>query len=175
MKKKGDIWISAVIYIALGVVVLTVVLAAGLPVIQKMKDQYTISQTKEIMFRIDESIRSVYSQGPGAQIPLKTKISRGELKVFEDEKMIIWTFPSKVMKSELNTEIQEGNLQTITTENPILKGKYVVNLSLNYSAQSIDLSMPQQIDFLGVNQILIRNEGASETIPANINISITSI
>ena len=170
--------VSAVIYIALGVVVLTVVLSAGLPVIQKMKDQYTISQTKEIMFRIDESIRSVYSQGPGAQIPLKTKISRGQLKVIQDEENITWTFQSKVMKSELNTLIKEGNLQIITTENSMVKGNYNVNLTLDYSSQpTIDITLPQPIDFLGTNQILIRNEGAS-TDPLNpddINISITSI
>jgi len=168
--KKGDIWISAVLYIALGVMVLTIILAAGLPVIQKMKDQYTLSQTKEIMFRIDETIRSVYSQGPGAQIPLKTNINRGNLMISEDQDTITWSFTSKVVKSEPGEPIQEGNL-IILTSSTAVSDKYIIDMTLNYT-NYVDIQTPEQIQFVGSNQILIRNEGSAAD---HVNISITEI
>ena len=168
--KRGDIWISAVLYIALGVMVLTIILAAGLPVIEKMKDQYTISQTKELMFRIDESIRYVYSQAPGAQIPLKTRISRGDIEVNQDQDTIIWTFTSKTVKSEPGIEVQEGNL-IILTEETTVSNRYDIILKLNYT-NYLNLITPNSLDLAGANQILIRNEGSSSD---EVNISITTI
>ena len=50
--KKGDIWISAALYFGLGIVVLSLILAAGLPVINKLRDKNIIIQTKEIMFKL---------------------------------------------------------------------------------------------------------------------------
>ncbi|MBS3172364.1 hypothetical protein J4438_02180, partial [Candidatus Woesearchaeota archaeon] len=64
MKKKGDVWVSAILYTALGVVLLTIILAAGLPAIQKMKDSYTSKQTKELMLVLDKNIKTVYHEGP---------------------------------------------------------------------------------------------------------------
>jgi len=57
--KKGQIWISAVLYIALGVVAISIVLSAGVPLINKIKDKNTIVQTKDILFAVDNIIRKV--------------------------------------------------------------------------------------------------------------------
>ena len=39
MNKKGDIWVSAILYFGLGIIVIAILLAAGLPVINKLKDK----------------------------------------------------------------------------------------------------------------------------------------
>ena len=59
MNKNGDVWISAVIYIGLGIVLLSIILAAGLPVIDRMRDTYTAKQTKEIMLTVDQNINII--------------------------------------------------------------------------------------------------------------------
>jgi len=122
------------------------------------------------MFRIDETIRSVYSQGPGAQIPLKTNINRGNLIIDEDQETIVWSFVSKVVKSEPGEPIQEGNLIILTTATTV-SDKYNIDMTLNYS-NYVDLQTPEQIQFVGSNQILIRNEGSTAN---KVNISISEI
>jgi hypothetical protein len=158
MKKKGDIWISAVIYIALGIVILTIVLAAGLPIISKMKDSYVAKQTKEIMFILDKNIRSVYNQGPGAQTRLKLKIGRGELEIDQENERISWHTRTKAVLSEPDVTIQEGNLK-ILTESSAQKGEYNLYLTLEYSELNITYDGP---NLKGTNLLSITNIGNGE-------------
>ena len=44
--KKGDIWISAALYTALGLILITVILSVGMPFVNKIKDRNTVLQTK---------------------------------------------------------------------------------------------------------------------------------
>ena len=44
--KNGQTWISAVLYIALGTILLTIILAAGLPVINNLRDKNVVIQTQ---------------------------------------------------------------------------------------------------------------------------------
>ncbi len=73
INKKGDVWVSAVLYIALGMVIITIVLAAGLPLVTKMKDKNTVAQTKRVMLSIDDNLKEVATEGPGSRrvIPLE--------------------------------------------------------------------------------------------------------
>ena len=67
MNKKGDVWISAILYFGIGIVVITIILAAGLPVINRLRDKNVIIQTKQVMHTIDDNIREVIREGPGSQ------------------------------------------------------------------------------------------------------------
>ena len=83
--KKGEIWISAVLYTAIGIVAMTLILAAGIPLINKIKDRNTFAQTKELMYVFDESIRTVISEGLGSQRELSPfNIQRGDLYINEN-------------------------------------------------------------------------------------------
>ncbi|MBU4502978.1 MAG: hypothetical protein KKA79_10370, partial [Nanoarchaeota archaeon] len=66
MKKKGQIWVSAVLYIALGMIVITLILSAGVPLINKMRDRNTITQTKTVMFDLDNNIKAVVNEAKGS-------------------------------------------------------------------------------------------------------------
>ena len=102
--KKGDMWISVAIYMALSVVVLTVILAAGNPILAKMRAKNTFTQTKDIMNNINDMIRQVASESAGSQMPASVNIKEGELKILgynstiagnSENNSLIWTFDSK--------------------------------------------------------------------------------
>ena len=63
LNKKGDIWVSTVIYIAISIIVIAIVLLAALPLIQKLKDRNVTTQTKNILTQIDKNIKEVISSG----------------------------------------------------------------------------------------------------------------
>mgnify|MGYP001558011191 FL=1 len=56
-KKGASIWISAVLYFGIGIIILTILLTAGLPVINKLRDKNIVIQTKQVMHTLDENIR----------------------------------------------------------------------------------------------------------------------
>lgn len=115
MKKKGQIWISAALYIALGIIVITVVLTSGLPLINKIQAKNTLLQSKKVMYDLDNTAREVMLQGAGSKQKIYVEIKKGELiidPITNDKKRIIWSFLSKYNPGiEVDREINEGNLQ----------------------------------------------------------------
>ncbi|MFH1376972.1 MAG: hypothetical protein ABIH25_05040 [Candidatus Woesearchaeota archaeon] len=167
MNKRGDIWISAVLYMALGIVVLTIVLAAGLPVVNKMKDRQTLTQTKNVMNTLDQNIRTVYNEGPSSKRTVEVKIGRGEFKIIADTEEIQWSMDTKALLStpcelgEVCTPINEGNLQ-ILTQAKTVKGEYTVTITLDYS-ENIDLNYTSSQSIIsGTNKISILNTGPND-------------
>lgn len=168
MKKRGDIWISAVLYMALGIVVLTIVLAAGLPVIEKMKDRQTLTQTKNIMNELDQNIRTVYIEGPSSKRTLEIKIGRGDFEIndkdqIENPNTIKWELETKALLSEPDIPITEGNLK-ILTKNADIKGRYFVSIELDYNGQDgdpiIDILYTGATNTIsGKNKLVILNKG----------------
>ncbi len=156
MKKRGDIWISAVIYVGLGIALLALILAAGIPVIDRMKDTYTAKQTKEIMLTVDQNIRSVYNQGPGAQTQVKLKIGKGDFIIDEVSETISWHVRTKAILSEPNAVVKEGNL-LIETNSSAQKGDYDLYLTLTYPPE-IDLNYTNG-ELKGTNILAITNRG----------------
>lgn len=155
---KGQIWISAVLYLALGIIILTIVLAAGTPVINNMKDKYTLTQTKEIMVTLDDNIRTVYNEGPGSQRPVKLKIGKGEFIIDDEYDNITWTFTTSFQVSELDTKINEDNLGIVTIDTGI-EDQYETTLSLDYNG-TLDLNYSATTATLsGSHRLLITNIG----------------
>lgn len=148
--KKGQIWISAVLYIALGVVSITIILSAGVPVINKIKDKNTITQTKEIFFTLDNIIREVRDEGPGSRRVISPFIVKGgNMFIKENENKITWEMKTSSVyvepcgRTKLECEhpdpqnpddtliIKEGpvNMYELKT---IVEDEYVMNLELDY-------------------------------------------
>lgn len=174
--KKGDVWISAVLYFGLGIAIISILLAAGLPVINKLKDKNIALQTKEGFHKIDENVREVIRGGPGTQRILSLEIKKGEFKIIDDK--ITWIYSSKVYLSEpsetscelngLNNDyivnvantcipIKEGNIN-LATKKSGTQGTYDIGYVLDYSDLAhIDQSGIKTIG--GVVDIAIRNDG----------------
>lgn len=132
MNKKSVIWVEAVLYLALGVIAITLVLSAGVPVVNRMKDRNTIIQTKTLMYSIDNNIRQVASEGPGSKRQLNPiDITAGELYIYERDDMVRWQLKTSLMLMEPNINRTEGTLLMYLNESKI-EGEYTVVLELDY-------------------------------------------
>ncbi len=133
--KKGQTWISAVLYIALGTIVMTIILTAGMPVINKLKDKNIVVQTKEVMYGIDGAIRTVLSEGPGSQRTIHVDVGRGDFIIDGVNEHINWSMRTKALLTAPGIVIQEGNLNILTKETTV-EGQYIIMLSIDYSDNS---------------------------------------
>lgn len=130
MNKKADIWVSAVLYIALGVIVITLILAAGVPLINKMRDRNTLTQTKLLMGAIDENIKIVMNEGPGSKRVLSPlNINSGEINVNEEN--ITWSLTTKNKLMEPGISFDEGSLIIHMDETDIVD-EYKLNIEMDY-------------------------------------------
>lgn len=160
MNKKADVWISAVIYVGIAITILTIVLAAGLPVINRMRDRNIATDTKEILHELDSTIRDVVQEGPGARRTPSIKITRGEFDINQDQETIIWTLAnSKFMFSQPGVEVPEGNLIIKTTSSPV-EGEYKVEVKLIYTNIDIE-SVNNRLS--GQYNLIVTNEGVDIT------------
>jgi len=160
MQKKGDIWISAVLYFGLGIVIITILLAAGLPVINKLRDKNIVIQTKQVMHTIDQNIREVIKEGPGSQRIVTMNIKKGSFIVDQDGDLLIWAYNgSKILISDPGVYVPEGKL-TIKTEKAAVKNTYNIQIYSNYSGIA-DITRPagKPLTLVGITDLVIRNEG----------------
>ncbi len=133
MKKKGDIWVSAVLYIALGMVIMTLVLAAGLPVIKKMRDKNTVMQTKRMLLSIDENIRTIATEGPGSRrLIAPLEIESGKLKANTNDESLEWDLTTKNKLMEPGIEFKEGSL-TLKLNETMIEDEYEMRIMMNYT------------------------------------------
>lgn len=162
MKKKGDIWVSAVLYFGLGIVVITILLAAGLPVINKLRDKNVVIQTKQVMHSLDQNIREVIKEGPGSQRVVTVNIKKGAFVIEEadDTEIVRWVYNnSKVLISEPGIDVPEGKL-IIRTDSASLEDTYNIQIYTNYSGlANITRPAGKPLTLVGINDLVIRNEG----------------
>jgi len=144
MNKKSSLWISAVLYIALGVLIITLILSAGMPLIDKLKDQNVFAQTKKLMHTLDQNIRQVANEGPGSKRYLSPfEINQGSLDLEKGEtsdsyQTITWSMitNNKLMEpTPIGGDpftIREGNLIQWLDETKN-KDEYLINIKLEYA------------------------------------------
>jgi hypothetical protein len=158
MNSRGGIWVSAILYFAMGVILLTIILAAGLPAISKMKDSYTVRQTKDLMITLDSNIRTIYHEGPGSQRTVNINIGRGEFFIKEADDYIQWDIESSAIISEVDVPIQEGSLQILTSSSGV-DDSYGVSLILNYTELGLNLTFGGPDKILGDAEFSLLNGG----------------
>ena len=180
MNKKGVIWISAVIYIALGIVAITLILAAGLPLINSLKDKNTYSQTKDILIHIDQNIEEINTEGPGSRRFIDTIVIKGgklDMIIEEQEKLktIRWTMTTPAVIVELSDKkscsqdltdegciaFKEGPL-TIYQEETIVNEEYLIVIELHYDKIKVEfdaMSTQGPTDIQGQLSLLMENKG----------------
>jgi hypothetical protein len=113
-QKKGEIWVSAILFISLGVIVISLILAATIPLVNRISDKNTMVRTKEILLKIDDTIRTVANEGPGSQRQLDPLvIDKGELEIQNGTYLIAWTLETGALLMEKDVEITEGNIHQL--------------------------------------------------------------
>ena len=158
MKKNGQIWVSAALYIAIGIIVITVVLSAGLPFINKIQTKNNFMQTKKIMFDLNEITKGVMLEGAGSKRPMLLEITKGELTIDPTEKIIYWEFLSKYNPGiELDSQIKEGDLLITNTK---AGSDYKVKITLDLK------------DFLGSANLMYDKKLEKKTIMGTYNLVI---
>ena len=174
--KKADVWISGVMYFALGVIVLTIVLTASMPVINKLRDKNTALQTKELMFKLDDNIRTVLAEGPGSKRNVRIQIGRGDFTINDGEDTIRWEMKSSVLLSQEDKTVTEGSVDILSskTSNP---KEWMTTLTLSYgnSKKIADIEFPpgKKLSKLsGTYNLVIQNIGdPNEDQIINVQIS----
>ena len=172
MQKKGDIWISAILYFGLGIVVISILLAAGLPVINKLKDKNIVIQSKQVMHILDQNIREVLREGPGSQRLVSINVKKGNLIVDAQHDVLAWSYDgAHVLISEPGLLVPEGNLNILTNTTQ-QKGIYNISILANYaSIANINRPAGSQNTLLGLTDLVVRNEGLDAQQKIMVSIS----
>ena len=155
--KKSQVWISAVLYMGLGVILLTIILAAGMPVVNRLRDKNTVLQTKELMFGLDETIRAILSEGPGSRRAIRLVVGKGDFSIDPAANKIEWTMNTKIMLSEPEKDIEEGTLMIRTDETDVEK-EYSTTLTLNYGG-IVNIHEDSVKKITGTYDLIIINKG----------------
>ncbi len=139
LNKKGDIWVSTVIYIAISIIVIAIVLLAALPLIQKLKDRNVTTQTKNILTQIDKNIKEVISSGPGAKrviSPIIIDAGLLEIDFRSSASAINWTMKTKDALAEPGITRQEGSVFIVVNERraggSVVEGEFEISQYLSY-------------------------------------------
>lgn len=158
--KRGAIWISAVLYVAVGVIVLSLLLSALLPLIEKIKDRNTFIQTKELFFTLDKTITTTAQEGPGSQRSLTPlTIAKGMLIVNDSTDTLIWEMKTRADVLSPGAMIQEGPLNLTAIASPV-QGEYTLRILLSYAGiynVSVQSSVPQP--YQGKYTLVVRHTG----------------
>ena len=160
MSKKSEIWVSAVLYIAVGVIVISIILSAGIPLINKIKDRNTVIETKKLLFTLDDTLRTVANEGPGSQRELPSfNIDAGKLIIDKDMDEISWSIETKAFLLEPNAVVNEGVI-SMSSEKSKKEGFYIVKLQTNYH-NFIDLELNSKFGnpIFGKYSLLIKHTG----------------
>jgi hypothetical protein len=160
MDKKADVWISAILYIGLGVILLSIILAVGIPTVNRIRDKNTAIDTENLMNELDNNIRTVYSEGTGSKRPFKFEIKKGALTISPNITSISWEFETSNLLSEPGVNIPKGNLILLTKDTGI-KDKYISSFQINYSGVLNLIVDGSSTEFTGANNFIIINSGQS--------------
>lgn len=109
MNKKSQIWISALLYILIIVVSLSLLLEIGLPIITKMKDKAIFTQVREAMLSLDQHITDIASEGTGSQRVIPMEVREG--KVIIDNDKFRWQLETTAKILEPRTKMDLGNFE----------------------------------------------------------------
>ena len=174
--RKAQIWISAVLYIALGIIVIALILAASIPLIDKIKDRNTVTETKNLLLTIDETIRIVSKEGPGSQRELSPiTINKGRLFIHPETDIILWNLKTSAIILEPDTPIEEGVLSLLhkTTQ---VKNEYLMTITLDYTDHiDLELESDYQPPFTGHYSALILHNGNFTTTSLGEEIPVIKI
>ena len=144
INNKGRVFVSALLYLALGLVIITLILAVATPLINKVRDMNTYLLTQQLMINLDKNIQSVSNEGPGSRRFLSPfVISKGELNVDTIEEKVIWSFETNSKLVEPGVEFEEGPVTIMLTEGTV-KGEYLMTLTMDY-VDIADLDMASSV------------------------------
>ncbi|MEM1536074.1 MAG: hypothetical protein QXQ82_02735 [Candidatus Pacearchaeota archaeon] len=160
MSKHAVVWVSTVLYTLITLALISFVLVAVKPVIDKNRDKAIIEQSVEMLDRIDETIEQT-SFVPGTVMKVEFLIKRGMLIINASNDSISWELEdSSYAYSEPGQKIVRGKKAILTKQNPA--GKWFVSITLNYNynitynnQETSKVFIPSEIPY----SIFVKNKG----------------
>ncbi len=175
-RMRGQIWISAILYFALAIIILSLVLAAGVPLVNQLKDRNTVAETKNILFTIDEAIQIVVREGPGSQRELSPlSLTAGQLFIEEVNDTIRWELETSAQVMEVNVPIKEGVLDLFLKQT-VVKNNYILLVERKYE-NSVDIDLESQYGspFSGRFSMLVTHNGTFSTNAGGIAMPVVRV
>ena len=106
--KKGQIWISVILFVLLISLTLAIVMKAGKPLLENMEDKLVFARQKSLFLSLDEQIREIASEGQGSQRVIPIEIDKGSLEIYDGT--LRWVFGTDAKILEPGTEVNLGNV-----------------------------------------------------------------
>lgn len=160
MQKRGDVWISAILYLGFGIVIIGLLLAGATPLINNIRDRNTASQSKQLLLTLDQALRSVSQEGPGSQRELAPfTVGKGKITIDATSNIITWEVETSARLMEPNTPIQEGILSLNLATTP-QADRFIYTAALSYSYLQLKLTSPFGNTFTGTYTLLVRHSGS---------------
>lgn len=106
--KKGQVWISAVLYILITTIIMVIVLEIGTPLLENLKDKAIFTKTKDNFLSLDKQLKSISSEGYGSQRIIPLEIQKGSVDVTENG--IRWEMKTDADIIEPGSSISLGDL-----------------------------------------------------------------
>jgi len=129
--KRGQVWIETVIYILIGMAIISILLAFIKPKIDGAMDKATIERGIEILTKIDSTINEIKFVS-GNSRPMEIGLKRGEILVNSLNDTLIYLLEdSKYEYSESGQRIEVAG-RYITVNSTTTAGKTDVKLILSY-------------------------------------------
>jgi len=108
-KKRGQVWISAVLYVLIIVVAITIILSTGLPILEKMKDKTVFTQAKNTLLNLDQYFQRIKDEGQGSQRVVPVEIRKGNLAIEGDK--LLWQLETEAEILQPRSSIDIGNIK----------------------------------------------------------------
>ena len=108
MNKQSQVWISAVLYILVSVLIMVLVLEALTPVIDDIKDKSVFTRMEDAFLSINQQIREVGLEGRGSQRIIPIEVHKGTLTVADNALRWEMDTPADILEPRTQNEI--GNV-----------------------------------------------------------------
>jgi hypothetical protein len=112
--KKGQVWISAVLYILIAAVAMFLILQMGVPLLNQMRDRSSYTRTKDVMVGLDKNVQDVAAEGEGSQRIIPVEVRQGEIVVDNTSQALKWTLETNSKVIEPRTSVEFGNVKIYT-------------------------------------------------------------
>lgn len=158
--KKGDIWISAVLYVLVIAAVIALIIKAGIPILNKVKDNGVFTKSKDSLSGVDKYIKEVASEGPGSQRVVTVDLD-GDLLIDSDEISLELDTKSKLV--EPRSSVKQGDVIVFSgatvkaTAYPdsflLQNNRILVNISrLGNSTKNVSINTSKLINYIQVKE-----------------------
>ncbi|MFC1723309.1 hypothetical protein ACFL0V_04170 [Nanoarchaeota archaeon] len=124
---KGQIWVSAILYILIITVVMVIVLNAGIPILENLQDKTVFTRQKNSFLSLNQQIKDISEEGVGSQRVIPIEIEKGNLELKEGA--LKWDLLTDAKILESGHQIDLGNLY-VSSNADVTAREYASNYTL---------------------------------------------